>query len=1356
MRNLTPPFLLQNVDQGQQFGHFEAVVLFVDTSGFTPLTARLSAHGRDGAEVLAEILLAVFEPLTAAVYAHGGYIAGFAGDAFKAIFPGSTPESYRHALAAAEQIRTHMLHHPTHETRYGLFEFRVRLSLAAGQVTWAIWSAAGDGMAQSHGYTFGGPALDQAIQGEDHAEGGELVVTRTVFTALQAAQLASIRGVALTGAAEDYLRVDRVTGGLPAPQPVGQDETISQTSAARFYPLALLNAQSQGEFRPVYTIFVNTQRLPQPGADDDFMPRLFQLLHQYGGHLCRIGRIGANDPGGTFLIFWGAPTSHENDLERALAFLLALRAGAGVALRAGVTHAVVYAGFVGSPLRAEYTCYGSRVNQAARQMGAAQWGQILLDEAVARRAQDAFAVALAGQYALKGLAGARPLFALQARRQQPNSGAFQTALVGRAHEVAQLRAALQPILANRYAGLLLVSGEAGVGKSHLVHDALPPLNAVEAQIFHCATDEILRESLNPLRYFLRRYFEQAPEAAAALNQANFAAKLGALIAATSDMGLKDELARGRSCLGALINLYWDDSLYAQLEPQLRFENTLSALKTLLLAASLRQPLILVLEDVHWLDADSAAFLTLLTRNVVNYPLAIIATSRLRAGDETAVLPATLVTREIPLSTLAAADVAQLARANLGGAAAPALIEWLTARTDGNPFYVEQLLRYLHEQALLREAPQGWRLAEDTQADALLPDNLQTVLVARLDRLVQMVREVVLTAAVLGREFSVRVLSQMLRSDPRLEAKVELAQEAAIWLALGEVRYLFRHALLRDAAYAMQLRAHLRTLHRSAAAAIELLFAANLPAHYADLVYHYGQAGDAIQEQKYARLAGEQAAARYENQAAVVYLSRALDLTPAAEAEQRYQLLQLRESVFNRQGDREKQAADLDALATLTAAMPATTAEGQRRRIEVLLSRASYENHIGDYAAATSSAQAAMALANESGQRDLAAAAIYQRSLPQLRRGEYAAVRQTLAELPSADPLAQISYPEARILNVRGIVALDTGDYVAAQPLFEQANVAFQQLGKLADQAGALGNLALLYQYQNQPAETQRYCEAALALFQQIGHRRGHGNQLETLGNLAVDQGEFTRALTYFRQSLQLREEVADRYGISVMQVNLGFLHIRLAALEQARRYLEPCLAFTRQAGAKLPQCYALNYLAYAASAAGDYAAAQTLLDESLPLTRQIGAHDAEGDALCYGAAIAMHQQQHAAAAESYGAALAVFRGVGHQHKAMEPLAGLAALELLAGDLERAMGKVEEILAYTATRFPTNIPDPFQIYWRSYGVLQAAADPRGPEILRQAHNLLQTQAAAIEDTAQRHAFLHNVASHQAIIAAFRKA
>ena len=447
---------------------------------------------------------------------------------------------------------------------------------------------------------------------------------------------------------------------VPAlPRPVSADGLLSALTAelaTRFFPADLLTRQSQGEFRQVVTVFINLKTLPTEHEGTDFASTLFRLLAQYGGYLCRIGQIGDKDHGGTLLLFWGAPTSHEQNVMRALQFVVALQAAARSPLRAGVTTQLAYAGFVGSPRREEYTCYGAHVNLAARQMVMADWGEIWLDEETARVVGSAFECAHHGLFKFKGFSEERAIYRLLGRREVELESFYQGAMVGRQAELTQLATALAPLAEGQFAGVLTITGEAGMGKSRLVHElqqrgvgsketevrGAQQSSLRSVQWFLCQTDEILRQPLNPFRYWLRGYFHQSTSQSEAANKAAFITILDGLIATFAEatalvnrksqtINLKAELSRTRSFLGALVDLHWPDSLYAQVEPQLRFENTLAALKTLILAESLRQPVILHLEDAHWLDADSYTLLTRLTRNVADYPLAVIITTR--GGEE---------------------------------------------------------------------------------------------------------------------------------------------------------------------------------------------------------------------------------------------------------------------------------------------------------------------------------------------------------------------------------------------------------------------------------------------------------------------------------------------------------------------------------------------------------------------------------------------------------------------------------------------------------------------------------------------------------------------------------------------------
>ncbi len=589
-------------------------------------------------------------------------------------------------------------------------------------------------------------------------------------------------------------------------------------------------------------------------------------------------------------------------------------------------------------------------------MMAAPPGAIWLDGPAEQRSRAAFALTYAGARAFKGFQEPVDVFVLEGRS-EPVGPAFAGRLVGRASELARLRTFTEPLHSGRSPGMLVVWGEAGMGKSRLMQAFVaegggPHIS--DWRVAYCQTDQIIRGSLNPFRYWLRQYFSQSQARPAGENHRAFARRFAALRHAVASLGahgarLAAELVRTRAFLAALVDLHAPDALYESLDARSRFENTLLALTALLQAESLRQPVILHIEDAHWLDEDSAQYLAELVRLLASeeggaFPIALIATARPAA--EPLLLDSARPFEELYLSAFGASDLAGLAAETLGAPASQELLDFVAPRAEGNPLFAGQILQYLQEQAALEQDVAGWRLRPGVAAEAFVPGDIQALLVARLDRLTAAVRSVVQTAAVLGREFEVRVLSAMLRDDPQLPEQLDVAERAAIWSALDALRYLFTHALVRDAAYEMQVQSHRVELHHLAASGIETVYSADLPPHYADLAYHFGQAGDASAERRYARLAGERAAGQFANAEAARFLSRALALTPAADSPERYNLLAALERVHDLQGLREEQGKDLAALAAEAGALG-----DPERQAEATLRLANLARITGDYATA---------------------------------------------------------------------------------------------------------------------------------------------------------------------------------------------------------------------------------------------------------------------------------------------------------------------------------------------------------------------------------------------------------------------
>lgn len=1182
MHRLIPDFILEQYDGGQHKGQFEAVCLFVDISGFTPLTNTLMVHGTEGIEIIADVLGEVFLPLVQLVYERGGFIATFAGDAFKAIFP-LDKSAHDRTVAAAWQIRETMRQRPSFDTPFGTFHFAVKVTVADGLVEWGIWQGRMETAAQNALYYFEGEALANCLLADLLAKADEVLLSQHVYEQLSPEMVTACP-------LDTYQRLVAVRDSLllayPSQSMPGALKEMKR--AQSFYPIDLLRLPTRGEFRRVVTVFINLKSLPDNEA---FQRLLFRLLHTYGGYLCRLGRIGAKDKGATLLLFWGAPYSHENDVMRALSFVLDLQTAAATSLKAGITDNLAYAGFIGSPLREEYTCHGSSVNLAARQMAMAAWGEIWLDEATAAKVQNEFMLTQKGDYRFKGFDTPHSIFQLHSQRLS-SQRLYTTHLIGRNNEMTQLEAAVRPLSNGHFAGLILVMGEAGLGKTRLVHEFMAALPLASFSLFLCQTDEILRQSLNPFRYWLRHYFKQTADET--LNKETFRRILDELIQATADADLKNELWRTHSFLAALLNLYWPDSLYSQLEPKLRFANILTALKTLIKAESLRRPVILLVEDMHWLDADSWHLLQDLLIEAEQFPLAVLATTRPQIVPG-ADLPKAAIISLSPLDTTA---LSELATANLKDEVSSRLVNLLSERAGGNPFFAEQLLLYLQEHGLLRYDKVWDVVATET---ILLPLDVRSLLVARLDRLSPMVKQVVQTAAILGHEFSIPLLVQMIGE---VEEALQAASKAAVWVPLNETVCMFRHALLRDAAYEMLLHAQRRRLHQLAAEGLEKLYGADLTHYYSQLAYHAEKADLMDKARFYWQKAGDVATVAYQIGAAETYYSRALALTPSSEMETQCALLLARERVYMTLGYQDLRGQDLDALEHLLAGVKESDMIPQRA--QVTADRSHHALTIGNYKRGRVKAQQAVQLASIAEDVSLIADSLLRLGQGMWYLGEYKAAKQELNRALSLAETADLPHTQTNSLRLLGVVAAVQGHYEEASDYFKRSLTLSREIGDRQNIGGCLNNLGALALYRGNYAACRTYHEEALVVRREIGDRYGEGIALGNLGDVHFQQGHIAEAKTYYARSLQLRQVVNDRPGQAWVLHKLGEFFQTQEDLLAAKQYYEESLQIRQEMGNRREEAESLNSLGIVARLQGQFGIARSYHEKAIEISRELG------------------------------------------------------------------------------------------------------------------------------------------------------
>lgn len=660
------------------------------------------------------------------------------------------------------------------------------------------------------------------------------------------------------------------------------------------------------------------QRRQQQEQLDRFLVGAAAALARYAAYVDRLGPDGV-------VAFFGVSHSHEDEAERALHVAFGLQTTAqrlGIVLAAGIKIGPALVAWQEREGRAatgeaEETLrvFGAVLGQAAELQRAAAGGQILVDRATYLQTRSSF-VLRAVEVRLRGQeTAARAYLALAELPLRKTRGipGLQAGLVGRTAELAVLAHAVDG-LADGGGQVLLLSGEAGIGKSRLVAEARALRRREVLWLEGRCLEMTEAASYGPFLDALRDYFGWQLGAAEEAQTAAMQEGLARLAAA--------QMWDGETCaeVGAVLGrLYavrfgaqlapsWDDRLANAAPAELR-HRTLAALRTLLAAVAHVQPLVLVLEDLHWADDASLDLINDLLPGIGTAPLLLLCVYRPLPEARCSQLPV-LAARKCPacyqemrLHELTPAESAQMVTALLEiEALAPATKDWILERAQGNPYFTEESILALIEAGLIRQDAQVWRTTDPhagAPADLELPFSVDQLVATRVDRLPAPLRHTLEAAAVLGRTFALPLLRGMAADGDGREVEPagqldmqtarqigELEQRSFLYCEQAEPlpAYSFRHVLLQVAVYQMVPDARRSALHLAAAHAIEGQYADNLEAHVDALAYHYARTSDLRRAVEYLLKAGAAARAGFANGPAVVYFQGALDRLAQLDAE----------------------------------------------------------------------------------------------------------------------------------------------------------------------------------------------------------------------------------------------------------------------------------------------------------------------------------------------------------------------------------------------------------------------------------------------------------------------------------------
>ena len=613
---------------------------------------------------------------------------------------------------------------------------------------------------------------------------------------------------------------------------------------------------------------------------DPSLSIMMDAVHRYEGYVAQA--LGD----GIFALF-GAPLAHEDHPQRALYAALRmqdemrrhsdaqrLRGGVPLSIRIGInTGEVVVRSIRKDDLHTDYVPVGHSTNLAARMQGLATAGSILVTETTQRLTDGYFNLRSLGKADVKGVEaplgiyevlGAGPLKTKLDLSQRRGLSRF----VGRERELDQIRHALDQAKGGR-GQIVGVMGEPGLGKSRLFHEFKTTSQAGCLVVEAAAVSHGKATPYLPIVEVLKNYFSIKPEDD---ERARRAKVMGHVLAL--DRKLEDALPYVFAVLGIAdpsVNL-------EQMDPSVKRQRTFDALKRLLLRESLNQPVIVMVEDLHWIDGETEGALDALAGSIASASVLLLV--NYRPEYRHAWGTRTYYT-QLRLTPLGKADAEALLDHLMGDdPSLKALKALVIERTDGTPFFIEEVVQTLAEEGALLGERGAYRL-DATPAELHVPTTVQGVLAARIDRLEPVEKALVQQLAVIGREFSLTLVREVVGESEdalhRLLASLQSKEFLYERPALPEVEYLFKHALTQDVAYGTTLIEQRKALHERTARVMEALYRDALDDHYAELAHHYSGSVNTEKAVEYLGLAGEQAMRQSAHEEAAGFFTRELEL-----------------------------------------------------------------------------------------------------------------------------------------------------------------------------------------------------------------------------------------------------------------------------------------------------------------------------------------------------------------------------------------------------------------------------------------------------------------------------------------------
>ncbi len=1121
--------------------------LFADISGFTPLTEALATElgPQRGAEELTAHLSRAFHAIIEELDRRGGDVIYFSGDAITCWLDGD--DGVR-ATATAVAMQTAMARVGSITTPGGaVVQLELKVAVAVGPARRFV---VGDPDIQLID-VLAGSLIDDLAEAEHHTDKGEVVLDASALAALgervaiSEHRLDPESGRRLGVVAELLVEVPTIE----VVEPPALDEALVRPwlLPAVYERLRTGRGEFLAELRPAYPVFL---RFAGIDYDDDpdaiakldgFVSHAQRIMAGYGGNVLQ---LTLGDKGAYLYGVFGSPVAHEDDAARAAAAALDLRDLERTTdardIGIGLTRGRLRSGTYGHAMRRTFVCLGDAVNLAARLMSKAPPGQIYVDDRIRQEAGDAYIWERLPDLAVKGKKGAIVAHGLTGslERASRRKTRYQLELIGRRAELGRLDAALDATLAGD-GRIIAVAAEAGMGKSRLIAEFV---RSARRRGLFVAYGECQSFGTNASYFVWReiwqRLFGVEDDESPTRQRRRVIASLEAI---------DPSLVARAPLLSAVLGLDLpDNELTSTFDAKLRKASLEDLLARILRARVEREPVVLVLEDCHWIDALSRDLLEVLGRSAAALPVLFVLAYR----------PATQpggglgVERipdfsEVSLAELDGEDAAALIRTKLEqvlGSEAPsdpgeALVTLVRDRSQGNPFYIEELITYIANTGVDPSDPGSLRRLQ-------LPDSLHSLVLSRIDAMGEEPRRTLKVASVVGRVFEARMLPGAYPELGTLSAVLDQLEVLRTVDLVGLDReqdqaFLFKHVATQEVAYESLPFAVRRDLHGRVGSYLESIDPDGIDRRLDLLAHHFWNSDDEERKRTYLERAADAARASYANTAAIDYLTR---LAPLLDG-----------------GD----------------------------RAATLLKLAKVQELVGDWPAAEATARDALAVSTDLA--DAVAVGWAHASLAEVtrRQGRFDEASQHLADARVSFETVGADDGIGQVLHLAGTIAGQRGDYDTARARYEDSLAIRQRLGDHASMGALYSNLGVIAMYLDDYHGARELNERAIALRREVGDRWAIGVSETNLGMIDLHEGDFAAARGHFEASMQLNREIGDPWMVAICHNNLGNATRGLGDAAAARTHYAASMRAYEEVDDRWALAFLLEDIGVLAASTGD-------------------------------------------------------------------------------------------------------------------------------------------------------------------------